>query len=184
MSYKCKKCNKVFKRNEYLQYHITNNSCKKNSHFYRFCNKGFTTLTSMYRHMRSNCAVKKQEDIERDLIYERLIKLEKDNKKLLELEESNKKVVNENKKLKKQVANMEKRLNSAPKIGTIKNLSINNGTMNTVNNIMLVGYGKEDMLKMDKAEILNPFRILNYLDSRLSLSRIPSIFVIFDDSFL
>jgi hypothetical protein len=162
--YKCNICNKIFKRNENLKYHSTNNACKINKYKCKLCDKEFTTNNSMYRHMKHNCNVKKQNDEEKNLIYERLLNLEKDNKRLLCLEKNNKKVAIENKKLKKKVENMEKQIKVVNNIkdnivnlntGTV-NSTVNNNTVNnnTVNNIILVGYGNEDILKMDRSDIL------------------------------
>jgi len=44
----------------------------------------FTTDNSMYRHMKHNCNVKKDNENKRNMISERLLKLEKENDELRE----------------------------------------------------------------------------------------------------
>ena len=58
----CDKCNHFFTRTKHLNKHIENNSCRKKNHSCRYCIKTFTTINSMYRHMKHSCKVKKQED--------------------------------------------------------------------------------------------------------------------------
>lgn len=74
--YKCEKCNKVFKRNENLKYHISKDACKKDKFFCKYCNNGFTTVNSMYRHMKHSCKIRKQEEEKKLDILNRLILLE------------------------------------------------------------------------------------------------------------
>jgi hypothetical protein len=86
----------------------------------------------MYRHVRQNCLVKKQDDKEKNKIYEKLVKIEEENKKLqkkmLENEKhqvmTEKKLQKENQKLKKKVVSMKKRVQN---VNVTKN--INNGTI-------------------------------------------------------
>jgi len=138
MVYKCDKCEKIFTTKKCLIYHVNNNVCDKKLYSCRLCNRGFTTETSMYRHIRYSCGVKRQDDIERYNIYERLIKLEEDNKKK---EDENRKLINEVNNIKKQIT-----------ITNVTNNNVNNGTV--VNHITLVGYGKEDLSKLDKNELI------------------------------
>ncbi|VBB19030.1 hypothetical protein YASMINEVIRUS_1562 [Yasminevirus sp. GU-2018] len=154
---KCDACGKIFQRKASLIYHITNRVCNKavNSddedenedenedhltHVCKICSKKFTTATSMYRHMRGTCKVKKHNDELKKEIYEGLVgKLEK-----------------EISSLKSEIAKLKR--NNSVSTKTINNKSINNGYINngTVNNtnIILVGYGKEDMSKLSKTDIL------------------------------
>ncbi|VBB18079.1 hypothetical protein YASMINEVIRUS_542 [Yasminevirus sp. GU-2018] len=155
----CDACGQTFTRKVNLDYHIINQSCKIVTHRCKFCSNGFTTETSMYRHMRTSCKVKKEEDMAKEKIYGELVKIqEESSKKFIKMEE-------ENKNLKKQVAEMQKQLTKAltnnkqngTSIKTIKdsNVSINNGTVNNHNtNIMLVGYGNEDISKLNQSDIL------------------------------
>ena len=147
--YKCIVCDKLF-------------TCKKNIYYCKLCHKGFTTETSMYRHMRTTCKVKKQSDDEKNKIYQKLLvieeieercnHLENENKKRVQLENEIRDIKNENDNLKRKVAYIETKDNN-------KVVNINRGIVNNLNqNIILVGYGKEDISKIDQNEIL---RVLN-----------------------
>ena len=148
MSYHiCKKCGKSFNKKHGLKYHTDNNVCNNKKHECRYCNNRFSTSNAMYKHIKSYCKVKKQEDVTKEDILERLLKLEEDNKKIKKLEEDNKKLKKEIKKLKSR--------NPTINNGTI---NTNNGTINTNNNIVLIGYGREDMTKIDKKELLKSMK--------------------------
>ena len=138
--YYCDKCEKTFKRKRNLDYHMKNAVCVDNEKKYdcKYCSASFTTKNSMYRHMREYCKIKKDDDMGKDAILQRLLQLETDNLKL-----QNK--VNE--------LSADKTIN----IGTV-NGPVNNGTIN--NNIMVnvVPFGKEDLSKIDKGDLLQVFR--------------------------
>ncbi|VBB17548.1 hypothetical protein YASMINEVIRUS_10 [Yasminevirus sp. GU-2018] len=136
----CDICSKAFNRKAHLEYHVSREVCTavgKEKYKCKFCDKGFTTSTSMYRHMKHTCGVKKDEDSKRDEIFERLLELEKKNERL------EKEVVT----LRKTV----KKASTKPNITNNNTQNINNGI---VANINLIGYGKEDLSKIDKKEIL------------------------------
>jgi hypothetical protein len=168
MSFVCDECEKEFRSQQNLDYHIFKKACKISTCYCKYCNKGFTAKTNMYTHIRNSCREKKKEDDDRENILERLVKLEEKNKQLEKdheeiekLKKQNKKIVKENEKLKKIV-----------KIdNSIKTNNINNGTINNNNNnlnVILVGYGKEDMSKINKNDML---KILQYgYDSTLHLT--------------
>ena len=143
--YECNFCKKIFSQKQSLNKHIVNRVCigKKynidETNYINnciFCNKTFTTSTSMYRHVNHTCKIKKSEDLYRDKIYIRLLELESKNQKMDLIEK-------ENLKLKKEITELKKI--------SKKVLNINNGI---VNNITLIGYGKEDLSRIDKKEIL------------------------------
>jgi Zinc finger, C2H2 type len=156
----CEICGSTFKRPGNLQYHLDNNVCQGNSveqkqklkqYRCKYCGKPFTTATSMYRHANHTCKIKKKEENKRDEIFERLIKLEEDNKRLVRLE-------NENKTLKKKLNGFEKRIQGS---NMINNGIINNGDISMTNVIVnnyIVAYGQEDPSKIDKMKLLNAFR--------------------------
>jgi hypothetical protein len=170
----CNVCLKEFKRRENLEYHMTNNVCchtqkinkSHDDYMCKFCEKTFTTATSMYRHINHTCRMKKNEDSKRDEIYERLLELEKNNKVLIQKTEHFEK---ENKDLKKEVIILKKNVNKVSKIthNTTNNNIINNGI---VANINLIGYGKEDLSKIDKKDILKA--IQHGFDSTIKLTEI------------
>ena len=157
MDCSCEKCGRIFDTKAHLNYHVDNNACKESNHHCHMCNKGFTTSTSMYRHMRTACKVKKEEERNKNVIYERLVKLEEDNKKLNDTNEQlNKKVVaNEktNTQLKIEVDSLKK---NHKDVTTVTSNSNNKNTHigNNVANIILVGYGKEDISRLDKNEVI------------------------------
>jgi regulator of replication initiation timing len=101
----------------------------------------------MYRHTKHTCKVKKNEDIKRDKIFERLMKLEEDNKELLKLKKQSTQILIENKQLKLEISKIKKSNNV---INNIHNE--NKGTIN--NNIVLIGCGNEDISKIDRNDIL------------------------------
>ena len=125
--------------------------------------------------MKHSCQVKKDEDNKRDKIFERLMKLEEENKKLLKIEDEykifkkeNKLVKKENRLLKQEIKRIKKSVKNIKTGNTTTNNTtnnnnnkINNGTINkgTINNnIVLIGYGKEDLAKIDKKDILKSLK--------------------------
>jgi len=125
----CEKCKRVFDMKSHLKYHIDNNSCKDVNYKCKLCNKGFTTKTSMYRHLRGTCKVKIEDnkvkiednkvkikyDKKKD-IHERLNALEENNRRLVEInvQMNNMVIANEKKQirysaqLKNQITRLEK----------------------------------------------------------------------------
>ena len=89
----CNLCNHNFSSKQCLTYHKSNNACKKKQNKCRYCNKYFSSNSTMYRHMRLVCKVKKEYDTNKDNIY----------KTLLELKQKTEKLENENKELKNTV---------------------------------------------------------------------------------
>ena len=173
----CDGCGKEFARKENLDYHIKNNSCKENPFACENCGRKFTTKTSMIRHMKTTCAVKKEQDAKKDEILERLIQMEeqlKVEKKEREQEAEKVKIAlkEKDKQVKKLKTDIKQLTNENRKLRTVsKNINSNNTTTTTtnsnnvqninngtVNNITLVGYGKEDISKLDRSEILEILR--------------------------
>ena len=136
--YICKNCKKIFQRRENLEYHEKHDACKNRKFECKYCDKSFTTSANMYRHMKHSCNIRKINDEKKNEIYERLLKLEADNEKIK---------INH----KKEIENLKKQFTKNK--NTI-NGSVNNGTINNIQNIILVGYGKEDMSKIDQKELL------------------------------
>ena len=143
---KCNKCKHIFKRSFYYDKHIIKDKCKQKKYVCKYCNARFTTDNSMYRHMKHSCKIKKHEDNKKNQIFERLIKLEEENKELMKYKDE----INELKRKIKKIKHKNNVTNNK-----IYNSTVNNGT---INNIVLIGYGKEDISKINKLEILNSFR--------------------------
>ncbi|VBB18287.1 hypothetical protein YASMINEVIRUS_750 [Yasminevirus sp. GU-2018] len=182
----CEGCGKSFNRKEHLEYHISHGACKDNKHYCKLCDKGFTTATSMYRHMRSSCKVKKQNDDEKESVYNRLLQLEEENKKLAETQRKSdltnrlriEKLAKDNAKLKNDI----KKVQAASKVAKITNNTTNNNTTNNtnsgvivnmqnhgvINNITLVAYGTEDMSKLSQADILKALQSGYYSTVKLT----------------
>jgi hypothetical protein len=110
-SFICTKCNKEFKAQQNLDYHIFKKACKQPLCYCKYCNRGFTIKTNMYAHIRTTCKQKQKDDNEKEDIlaklvinqkkyHEELRKLKKNNKIL---EKNQKTIDKENKKLKKIV---------------------------------------------------------------------------------
>ena len=94
MEYICTICQHNFACKRNLDNHVAIKACKSNMFFCKLCLKGFTTNTSMYRHMRSSCKIKIQSDTIKNEIYEQLIITKK------ESDDQIKQLRKENKKLK------------------------------------------------------------------------------------
>ena len=195
MSFVCNDCKKMFARKANLDYHRKNDACKDMPYKCKLCAKGFTVKTSMYRHLRLSCKVKQEEDREKNEIYERLLKLEQENKQIKQ------ELGDENEKLKKEVADIKNQVNQNKdqavhnkdqtvhnkdqavhnKDQTVHNKNqmtinkdINNGNINNGNivngnvNIILVGHGNEDISKIDKNDIIRALQ--NGFNSTIKLT--------------
>jgi hypothetical protein len=108
--YKCDKCDRVFSQKGNLKYHIDNNACKISNYDCKYCKKGFTSDSSMYRHMKYTCKMKQQVIEEKEMMYEKLAKLEEDNKRI---QEDNKRIQEEYKKIREdndEICNTHKKI--------------------------------------------------------------------------
>ena len=138
----CSKCGHDFYDEKALKYHVENKVCLDKKYFCKYCDKGFMSKCSMYRHTKHTCKLRNTEKGNQVDVYEK-IKL---------LEEKNKKLESEVNKLKNADPNV---LNN----GTINNGTINNINDNSVtNNITIVAYGKEDMSMIDREEIIQALK--------------------------
>lgn len=151
--YKCDKCNKEFQRKANLIYHIDNVNCEDLDRKYdcSYCDKQFTSNAILQRHIKNNCKIKKIRDDEKEVILDKLIEIQEATKKEIDnLKEENTKLIKQNTKeitkLKKQIDKLSK-----PVINNTLN-NTNNGTIN--NNVILVGYGKEDISKINRNDII------------------------------
>jgi hypothetical protein len=159
----CTKCDKCFSRKSVLQRHNNNNACIFTDKIKcDFCDKMYTSRESMLRHVKQNCKGKEDEMNEKEIyniIANMQSKLDKFDKmqakfdKIAEMEALITRLTKENEKLKSTK-------NGKPIMkGNITNVNGNvtnvKGNMKIVNNIMLVGYGKEDISKISKNNIVD-----------------------------
>ena len=86
----CPKCDKEFTSKYGRDYHINKNACKELNYYCKYCDKGFTTETNMYRHARTTCTEKKTFDRANKKIIQRLENLEQDQKNMMEMDHKNK----------------------------------------------------------------------------------------------
>lgn len=134
--HRCKLCKKAFQRQANLNYHSNNKVCEKEqkddvkkTYKCKYCDKNYTTPQSLSRHINHICKIKINHENDKKEIYQRLLNLE-----------------NENKDLKKEVVELKK---ANVVINNIHNT--NNGIVATIN---LIGYGNEDMSKINKTDII------------------------------
>ena len=169
MPFACDNCNREFSTQQNLNYHTNHNACKTANYECKYCNKQFTAYSNMHRHVKSTCKEKKKSDKNKEDILQKLIKdREKDHEEFLKLKEQVKKQSKQLKEKDKQLKEKDKQLKEKDKqlkkiikidksdnsIKTIKTNNINNGTINNNVNVILVGYGKEDMSKINKDKML------------------------------
>ncbi len=127
-----------------------------------YCNKSFARKDAALRHMDLYCPVAKQQNKEKQDIFDKLVLLESKNKELEEqikikdkqLEEEmknkNKQLENEIKQLKKEM----KKTQSITNNNTMNNMNSNNNIGNTTN-IIMVSHGQEDMSKITPKMLSN-----------------------------
>ena len=101
--------------------------------------------------MRESCKIKKEDDKEKKGTLERLIRLEEENKKC---QEDNKKLQKEVESMKKIINNTQGRTNTNNTTNNINEVNLHVGDVNNVANIILVGYGQEDISKIDKNDLI------------------------------
>ena len=107
-----------------------------------YCLKLYSRSDNLYRHMRLNCKIKKQEDNKKKDIYQKLLKENEELKKKLE------EVENEN----KQMKTLGKTINNNSKNCNIQNIENQNITLN------LMAFGREDLEKIDVKFILEALK--------------------------
>jgi hypothetical protein len=147
--YICGGCEKNFKKKSHLDYHILNKACKDVNYNCKFCEKGFTTDTSMYRHMKHTCKVKKVKDKENK---EETNKIANMQSRMDEMEDLITRLTKKTEEL--ESTNIGKTIMNGNITNVKGNITNVKGNMKIVNNIILVGYGKEDISKINKNKIV------------------------------
>lgn len=123
----------------------------KQEHICLYCDKGFTELTNMYRHMKHNCKVRKEQENEKKQIYDELIKLREECKNLSKL----RKECSDLRKLVEGERSNKKIIKNSNKIVTNSNNIINSNNPVTIN---LLAYNKETISKLKLEEIVKSIR--------------------------
>ncbi len=182
--YKCDICNKVFKyKNDYTRHQNRKNKCipkvslkvsyniikkdkndtnnnnnisqikmkeDKKDACCKYCGKVFTFKNNLYRHLSQTCKIKEKMAKEKEEIFNSLIK------KMEELEKSNKEIKEKNKKLEYELKKITNK--KIKHINNTQNNMTNCSNVVSGNTFMLVGYGKEDMTKIDKNDIIKSLK--------------------------
>ena len=131
--------------NDNINIQIDNYQCQ-------YCNKSFARKDNAHRHIKLYCPVVKQQNKEKQDIFDKLVALEEKNKQLEEAIKNKDKIYEEEiKNNNKQYEENIKKLSE--EIKTIQALTINNNSNNninsnnTVNVINIVPHGEEDLAK-------------------------------------
>jgi hypothetical protein len=162
MAFKCTLCDKEFSSKQCLTNHVTKQKCKVYDIACEFCNKTFASMPSMTRHIRTSCKstivhvhvhTKNKKIILDDLIKSK----EEMEAQFLILKIANEQTNIEICKLRKQNISLKQKMvkleKKSIKTTNITNKIVNNGIVNNTN-IILVGYGQEDMTKIDQKDII------------------------------
>jgi hypothetical protein len=164
----CDKCNHTFCSRQSLCYHVNKNVCvRKGKYICNFCGKELSSSSSLYRHKKNACNINRDNNVSKNYVKEGTepVNVAQIYERLLELER-------ENNTLKKEMNKMKDSSNT-----TNNNYNISNVNNGTINNIYLVGYGKEDMDRIDRSDLLNVFRtgfnlIQNILNITMYISQV------------
>ena len=137
-----------------------------------YCDNIFSSKSTLTRHQKVNCKIKKENDNEKENIFKLLLEKDKQYKEELklhkeevsELKKQNQllmdkidKLINlkDNSKLSKTNGNGNKNSNNNNTINTNSNNTIKNETNNTQNNIVMVNFGKEDLSIIDEKQFID-----------------------------
>ncbi len=107
-----------------------------------YCNKVFGRKSVLSKHIKQNCKIAKQQNKDKQEIFEKLKLLECQNETIIN---NIKQLENENKILKEKIKTANPIINNT----TNNNMNINNNTT-TTNNIIMVSHGQEDLSKLCK----------------------------------
>ncbi len=129
----------------------------------KYCSKIFTFKNNLYRHLAQTCKIKQQRDNEKEDIFKCLLE------EMKEIKEENKIIREQNKELQQELKKINNRKikninninNKTNTKNNTKNNMVNNGSIVSGNTFMLIGYGKEDMTKIDKDDIIRSLKGFN-----------------------
>jgi hypothetical protein len=114
-----------------------------------YCNKSYSSKSTLTRHLKENCKIKKNNDNEKENIFKLLLEKDKENK---ENKERIEKLEKQNKILMDKI---DKLICLKENTKTINNNQVINNQSNTINNlsntnnIVMVNFGKEDLSIID-----------------------------------
>lgn len=174
--HKCNLCNKIFSRKVTLNNHIKNKICINKKYSCTFCGRKYNNTQNTYRHMKRcpkneiniiNCNNNIANNTEYINGNNNAV-----NNTIDDLIDTLDNVINDdldninnrdNENLEKiRDIYLKKLINSLVKLNKNKNVNtniINNKINNKVNATTLIAYGKEDMSKIDKNDLLKAFRL-------------------------
>ena len=170
----CPTCGKDFSTKQRLQYHMSKSVCVNKDFKCKYCFSTFTSRNAMNRHMRLYCKYK--DELDKDLDFDKKEILEKfaelqasfaasqasfaaSQETLPRLLAQIDELKKENNQLKSQTPGTVSTINDSSSNNT--NTTINGDSANVnngvVNNIYLMGYGNEDMGRIDRNELIKAF---------------------------
>jgi hypothetical protein len=124
-----------------------------------YCNKNYSSNSTLTRHMKDSCKIKKDSDNKKENIFQLLLEKDKENKdRIDQLEKQNKIFEKQNKILMNKIDKLiGLKENSKPSKIVNDNKTITNNLSNTINdyskiqnNIVMVNFGKEDLSIIDE----------------------------------
>jgi len=130
----------------------------------QYCHKKYSSKSTLTRHLKDNCKIKKEKDCEKEKIFKLL--LEKDKQKeneINELKKQNKIITKQNKKLMDKIdklINLNDKSSQIPVpiTNNISSTNINSNNINlnnTQNNIVMINFGNEDLGIINKKEFID-----------------------------
>lgn len=181
MAYECPTCNKFFTQSKSLAYHIKCKACLKD---YKcpWCNKPSKTKASLRSHKSQFCKMNPKRRpagiIEDELVVNNNVQDESREHQIISREDlfniilmmkqQQEEMQQKQEQMEAQIKNLSKVNNTKVKNSNVNNGSVNNGIVNNsvVNNnqinnnqtINIVGFGKEDMTKLNKNEVFRCLR--------------------------
>ncbi len=155
------------------------------------CNKSFVRKDVLNKHIKSFCPVIKQQNKEKQIIFDKLLLLETKNKQLEEeIKNKNDVIKNKDDIIKNKETEYEetiKKLTSENKILQTFTINNNNNNCNNTININIVSHGNENLLEKQVGELmlmLAAKRGIKVVDELISLVHFNPTFPVFQNIYL